>query len=251
MPFNLPPPLLAVPRQRAPVPSNLSSSSHPGRDTCGCCTCSAAVRPTTTRRFSPAETSVNWIVSARSFKPIHQPAATTGTQHANGSPRELPPGRSGPLRSGALNNGCPCVDLRHCESSSGASVAVSSVFTVFTREFPWPPGRLRPCRWSLARSLWGLVLGDALTLSNPLIIRWMADDALPRNDWHVLILRAAARAANQTCCFLITTQGISRARRTRTTSSMAALPPQSTTARLSASTLAAGASWLEIAGGGC
>ncbi len=79
-----------------------------------------------------------------------------------------------------------------------------AVTSAFTREIRWMLGRLRPYRWSLAVSLLGLVLGDALTLSNPLIIRWMADDALPRNDLRALILGAAAFAINQTRCLLFT-----------------------------------------------
>jgi subfamily B ATP-binding cassette protein MsbA len=78
------------------------------------------------------------------------------------------------------------------------------VTSVFTHEIQWMLGRVRPYRWSLALSLLGLVLGDALTLSNPLIIRWMADYALPRNDLRALILGAAAFAINQTGCLLLT-----------------------------------------------
>jgi ABC-type multidrug transport system fused ATPase/permease subunit len=76
--------------------------------------------------------------------------------------------------------------------------------SAFTREIRWMLGRLRPYRWSLAFALLGLVLGDALTLSNPLIIRWMADYALPRNDLRALILGAVAFAINQTGCLLLT-----------------------------------------------
>lgn len=75
---------------------------------------------------------------------------------------------------------------------------------VFAGEIRWMLSRIRPYRWSLALSLLVLALGHALTLSNPLIIRWMADDALPRNDLRALILGAAAFAINQTRSFLFT-----------------------------------------------